>query len=177
MTASQSRARRGLRARSSLLELPAASAAGLFPAAVASPEAIPPATRPPRRNGRGLPCGAALALALMAASPAGAHSSPQGWRYGGTCCSSVEPRSHQGDCAPIPDSAVEEIPGGYRVTVRPGDHPLVTREHTWDVPFDRPMAPGSAQPAVRPSGDSNWHICLHPNEDTLRCLYFRLGGV
>lgn len=123
---------------------------------------------------------AALILALMLSAPAGAwaHSSPQGWRYDGTCCSAVEPIAHEGDCAPIPETAVRIVPGGYEVTLRPGDHPLVTVEHQWFVAHDRPMTPGNtSQPAVRPSGDSDWHVCLYPNESVLRCLYIRWGGV
>lgn len=120
--------------------------------------------------------GALLAL-MLSATAAWSHSSPQGWRYDGTCCSAVEPSAHTGDCAPIPESAVRVVPGGYQVTLRPGDHPLVTVEHTWFVPHDRPMHPASTEPAVRPSGDSDWHACLYPNESVLRCLYIRWGGV
>ena len=109
--------------------------------------------------------------------PAHAHNAPTGWRYDGTCCSAAEPIAHTGDCAPIPDEAVRIVPGGFVVTLRPGDHPLVTVEHTWEVPYDRPMHAGSREPAVRPSGDEHWHACLYPNESVLRCLYVRWGGV
>ena len=116
-------------------------------------------------------------LLSAASSGATAHSAPSGWRYDGTCCSAVTPDEHTGDCAPIPASAVEEVPGGYVVTLRPGDHPLVTVEHRFEVPFNRPMTEGGREPAIRPSGDERWHACLYPTEDTLRCLYIQWGGV
>ncbi len=71
------------------------------------------------------------------------------------------PASEAG-CQPIPASSIEVIPGvGYRVTLRPGDHGDVTREHVFTVAFGRERA----------SGDNEWHACLWPREDTLRCLY------
>lgn len=97
----------------------------------------------------------AACIALLATAPrVEAHS----W-YEPACCFGD---GMSGDCQPIPASSVEVIPGvGYRVTLRPGDHGDVTREHVFVVEFGKERA----------SGDNEWHACLWPREDTLRCLY------
>ena len=78
-----------------------------------------------------------------------AHSWYDPW-----CCSGK-------DCAPIPFSAVREIQGGYQITLKPGDHPLVTRVHVFQI----------EQVKVKRSKDDQYHACLFPTEDRLLCFY------
>lgn len=94
-----------------------------------------------------------IALALLCV-PAAAHMSPGGMAYEAWCCSNK-------DCAPVPSTAFRAIPGGWEITVRPGDHPMVTRVHTFSVPYGD----------TRPATDGEHHICLWPTEDDLRCVY------
>lgn len=96
--------------------------------------------------------GATLFLAVMM-GVALAHSF-----YEAFCCSG---NSVTGDCQPIPDEAVKPIPGGFQITLRPGDHPLVTRLHVFQIEASK----------ARPSPDGRHHACLYPTEDTLRCFY------
>lgn len=88
--------------------------------------------------------GAVLAAipALFMAGAAAAHS----W-YDLDCCSAK-------DCAPIPAAAVTVEPEGYRVTLRPGDHFMVT------APLTAFFAHGN--PNLRPSQDGDWHACVIP---------------
>lgn len=101
----------------------------------------------------------ALIFAYATMADADAHTAPSGMKYDAWCCNSVTANS--GDCQPVPDSAVRVISGGYQVTLGPGQHRLVTRVHVWQ----------KAQTEVRYSTDGQYHVCLFPNEDTLRCLY------
>lgn len=67
-----------------------------------------------------------------------------------------------GDCQPIPATAVSYLSDGtVQVNLVPGDHPMVTKPHTYSM----------KQSAVRPSNDGNYYACLFPTEATLRCLY------
>jgi len=92
------------------------------------------------------------------ASFATAHDAATGWSYDPYCCNG---NAEHGDCQMIPSKTVAITPDGYRVTLRPGDHRLVTRSHVFLLPMTRAMH----------SGDSDYHICLFPNEDTPRCFY------
>jgi hypothetical protein len=65
------------------------------------------------------------------------------------------------DCAPIPASAVTAGPDGYRVTLRPGDHPLVRSPVSHLVPYG----------TERRADDGRYHACLYPSQDTMRCFY------
>jgi hypothetical protein len=96
--------------------------------------------------------------------------------YHKACCSPADVTTGEGDCDPIPASAVRTVPGGFEVTLRPGDHPNVTREHTWFVTYEDLMVAGSKMTKVQLSKNEEWHVCLYPNEDTLRCLYIVVGG-
>ena len=47
------------------------------------------------------------------------------------------------------------------VILRPGDHQKVTHQNRYFVPYD----------VVLPSGDDNFHICLHPTEEEENCFF------
>lgn len=99
-----------------------------------------------------------LALAIAAiCGPARGHQAPSGWEYDPWCCQSS-------DCHPIVARHVRSTPDGYVVTIQPGEHPMV-RDHevTHTIPY--------GAPAVRPSGDAEFHICLFPTAETVRCFY------
>ena len=103
-----------------------------------------------------------LALAIAAiAGPARGHQAPSGWEYDPWCCNG---RGPHGDCAPVVARHVRSTAEGYVVTIRPGEHPMV-RDHevTHTIPY--------RDPAVRPSGDAEFHICLFPTAETVRCFY------
>ena len=92
----------------------------------------------------------AIALAALLAGPAAAHEFYSGW-----CC-------NQRDCAPIPASSVTPSPEGYVIVLRPGDHPMVTREQRFVIPYDAKMTP---------SPDGRFHLCLYPTQEQVRCVY------
>jgi hypothetical protein len=100
----------------------------------------------------------AVATIFLTAAPAFAHDAPMGWQYDRSCCNGT---AHNGDCQRIPHSAVKAEQGGWRITLKPGEHRLVTRPHTWTKGYDQ----------TRQSQDGDFHACLWPDEDTLRCLY------
>ncbi|MGF0538845.1 hypothetical protein ACQQ2Q_12680 [Agrobacterium sp. ES01] len=87
-----------------------------------------------------------------------AHDAASGWRYEAYCCNG---NNHTGDCQMIPSSSVKIIGGGYRVQIEAGEHRLVTREHIYQFP----------QTTARRSQDSEYHLCLYPDENTPRCFY------
>ena len=87
-----------------------------------------------------------------------AHESMSHMQYDKWCCNGTQ---HTGDCQEIPDEAVRTIPGGYQITLKAGDHRLVTRVHVWE----------KAQTETRWSTDGRYHACLFPTESTLRCFY------
>jgi hypothetical protein len=100
-----------------------------------------------------------LASVMFAfASSVSAHDAPAGWSYEPFCCNGD---NHTGDCQMIPSKSVKVTPRGYRVTLLPGDHRLVTRAHVFMLPMTKAMQ----------SGDGEYHLCLFPNEDTPRCFY------
>jgi hypothetical protein len=90
-----------------------------------------------------------------------AHQAPSGWNYDPWCCNSK-------DCAEIPDRAVKEVAGGWRITLQPGDHPQVK---------DRAVTHFLSAKEARPSPDGKFHLCLFPDAQTLRCGYAAPGGV
>lgn len=49
----------------------------------------------------------------------------------------------------------------YEVTLLPGDHRLATSRHVFSIP----------QSKVKESPDGAYHLCLFPDEDTVRCFY------
>ena len=104
-----------------------------------------------------LNCLLAAAAASLALAPitVDAHRAPSGWSYPVRCCSGI-------DCGEIPASSVRETPGGYRVTLKPGDHAMVK------APFETAVPYAEAKPAP----DGAYHICLSP---ALRVLCFFAG--
>ncbi|MDP9839512.1 hypothetical protein ACRQ1B_03480 [Rhizobium panacihumi] len=100
-----------------------------------------------------------LASVMIAyASGAAAHEAHTGWKYESYCCNGD---NHTGDCQMIPTKNVRIVKGGYEVILGPGDHRLITRNHDFRL----------RQSEARRSKDSEYHVCLYPNEDTLRCFY------
>jgi hypothetical protein len=102
-------------------------------------------------------------LLTLLASAAQSHTAPAGWEYDRECCS-----VH--DCSPVADGVVQEVAGGYAVTLRYGDHPMV-RENT-SLDFFVPHG----DPSIRVSGDGHKHVCLS-GYGTLYCIYVPPGGV
>lgn len=94
--------------------------------------------------------------------PAGAHEahSVKGgtWKYDGYCCNGD---SRSGDCQMISTRNVRITSQGYEISLGPGDHRLITRPHHFTMP----------QSEARRSKDEEYHLCLYPTEDTLRCFY------
>jgi hypothetical protein len=93
-------------------------------------------------------------LALLAAAPAWGHTAPTGWAYDNFCCGGQ-------DCQSITLDHVEITPEGYVVTLGPGDHKTAKREHRKMFRYED----------VRRSQDENFHACILPNSQELRCLY------
>ena len=99
-----------------------------------------------------------LPAVLAIAGPAVAHEAMSGWQYEQFCCNG---NNHNGDCQMIPAHTVRIIDGGYRVTLAPGDHRMATRSHVFHL----------LQGDARRSRDGEYHLCLYPDENTLRCFY------
>jgi len=95
-----------------------------------------------------------LLTILLTATTALAHKAPSGWEYDWYCCSGS-------DCQEISEKHVKAVKGGYKVTMDVGDHVMVTKHHEYFI----------EQSKVRLSKDDKFHLCLWPDEDTLRCLY------
>ena len=102
---------------------------------------------------------ALCAAAFMSFLPASeAHHAGSGWKYPPACCNG---QTTGGDCEAIPSSDVTIGPRGYLVFIHPGDHHLATRSHQFFIPYGKEL----------PSGDLQFHICLYPNENSLRCFF------
>ncbi|CDM59860.1 hypothetical protein [Rhizobium favelukesii] len=99
---------------------------------------------------------AAILIGLLVRSDA--HQASSGWTYPPACCKG---QKSGGDCNAIPSSDVRKGPHGFSVIIHPGDHALVTRNHEFFVPYGDEI----------PSGDGEYHICLHPTEDNLNCFF------
>jgi hypothetical protein len=102
--------------------------------------------------------GAAALIAAMAAKGR-AHQAPSGWAYPIECCAGI-------DCAEVPAGAVKETPQGYRVTLSPGEHPMVKAPFAAVVPYA----------STRPAPDGAYHICLNPQLKVL-CFFAGSRGV
>lgn len=104
----------------------------------------------------------AIAASLLAYAWGAGEAYPhdhKGMVFDPYCCNG---NSTTGDCQEIPQSSVRAAPGGYQVTLRPGDHPKVVKQaHTYFV----------EQSKVRPSTNGLFYGCVYPTEDTLRCFY------
>jgi hypothetical protein len=98
--------------------------------------------------------------ALFAAlTPAWAHQAPSGVPYLPSCCSKE-------DCGAMPDSAVEELGGGYvRMTFKPGSHPMWGPERTHDLVVD--FEPKHRRDPL----DGDWHGCIDPRRDVVEICY------
>lgn len=109
---------------------------------------------------RGILFGVLVGISLLAcaAAKAFAHQAPTGWSFDGWCCNGD---GHSGDCQQIPQSSVRPVKGGYQITLRPGDHGMVTRNHVFT----------KTQSEVRNAPDGQYYACLYPTEDTPRCFY------
>lgn len=103
-----------------------------------------------------------VALWFAAAGAARAHEH-EGFKFDGWCC---QGNNVNGDCQPIPLSSVTEIVGGYQITLGPGDHPMVTRVHVFQM----------EQSKVRWTDNGQAYACLYPSENELRCLYLPPPG-
>lgn len=107
------------------------------------------------------PLGLAAIIAAAAALDGGAacaHGPDDNWGYPAACCHG-DPIT--GDCEKIPGITVTPRPNGYVIILRPGDHHKVTHQNRYFVPYD----------VVIPSGDDNFHICLHPTEEDENCFF------
>lgn len=96
------------------------------------------------------------AVGFLLSQPAHGHTAPSGWSYDPACCSTQ-------DCAPIRVELVEITAQGYRVTVRPGDHPLVNVPTTYVFPF--------SDERVRLAPDGMYHLCIGAYSKRGLCLY------
>lgn len=106
---------------------------------------------------------ALLLVVIWAAVKASAHDAPSGMVYDGWCCNG---NRHTGDCAPIPASAVTYRGDGWVIHLGQGDHLKVTQPHEYFVP----------QGTERRSTDGEYHACLYPSENDIRCLFVPSQG-
>lgn len=103
---------------------------------------------------------AAVLVAVLGSSPALGHSSKGGMEYDPSCCNG-------GDCAELPGHAVKEIRGGWEVTIRAGENPMVkSGSVTHRVKHED----------AKVSTDGAFHACLWPTRDHMRCFYAPPGG-
>ncbi|WP_273280915.1 hypothetical protein [Pseudooceanicola atlanticus] len=93
----------------------------------------------------------AVGAGLFLATQVAAHS----W-YDPACCSGR-------DCAEIPVQKVHADPGGWRVTLMPGDHPMVDRPVEYFFKW--------GERRIRKSEDGAFHICLSKSLNHAYCLY------
>jgi hypothetical protein len=100
----------------------------------------------------------AFVFLLFFTAAAMAHDAPSGWKYDPYCCNGD---GETGDCQMIPARTVTIVPGGYRVTLYPGDHRYITHAHIFMLPQRKTMH----------SPDGAYHLCLFPDENTPRCFY------
>lgn len=106
----------------------------------------------------------AAGTGLILGVGADAHQTATGWTYPPACCKN---NTVTGDCQKIPSIAVRTGPNGFTVLLRPGDHRLVTRRQVFLIPYGDEI----------PSGDRDFHICLHPTEDHANCFFAPPDGV
>jgi hypothetical protein len=104
---------------------------------------------------------AILLSALLSARSAFGHDAPSNWSYPIVCCQGTSGPGGHGDCQKIDSKTVKPVSGGYQVSIGPGDHMLATRPHVFFIPYKD----------VKESGDSDFHLCLWPTEDTARCFF------
>ncbi|WP_269930150.1 hypothetical protein [Aminobacter sp. HY435] len=56
---------------------------------------------------------------------------------------------------------MKEHGGGWVIVLEPGDHRNITHRNRYFVPYGSEI----------PSGDSDYHICLHPTEEFPHCFF------
>lgn len=106
-------------------------------------------------------------LVAAATAPVAAHQAPSGWEYDRWCCSN-------NDCAPIAAEYVRMTPGGWRVDIPAGGHPMVKEVGTTRLFKDH---------QVKFAPDGQYHACVVTDEfgtgDSafVRCLYVPMPGV
>ena len=105
-----------------------------------------------------VPVIAIVLLSMVLVVPSDAHQAGSAWTYPLACCRG---KDLGGDCDAIPAAGVRKGTRGFSVTLRPGDHPLATRNHWFFIPYGNEI----------PSGDGDYHICLHPTEDNVNCFF------
>lgn len=66
-----------------------------------------------------------------------------------------------GDCHRLPGSHVKKGRNGFSVLVHPGEHPAVTKQQQFLIPYGSEL----------PSGDGDFHICLYPTQDHVNCFF------
>jgi len=96
-------------------------------------------------------------LLVAGAMPAFAHQAPSGWDYPFYCCL-------DSDCSPIAAEAVQEVPGGFVVTIAPGEHPM------WSSERKQPLRLEIPQDKAKPSPDGHWHLCIDDSGELL-CFF------
>jgi hypothetical protein len=101
----------------------------------------------------------ALAAGMMMLVSAQAHTSDGGMTYSAYCCTGD---AATGDCFEVPDSAVKAGEGGWTVTLQKGQHRMV------QSPVVQHFVPYGTE---KKATDGRFHVCLFPNESTLRCFY------
>jgi hypothetical protein len=92
------------------------------------------------------------------------HPRSHHWMYPPACCHGDE---NSGECDRIPANTVTEVDGGWIVLLGPGDHRKVTSRHRFFIPYGDEL----------PSGDADYHICLHPTESDENCFFVPPGAV
>ncbi|AXV15964.1 hypothetical protein CYG48_09805 [Neorhizobium sp. SOG26] len=106
--------------------------------------------------------GSMVAFACLFSTAALAHEAHSAggmaWKYDGFCCNGD---NHTGDCQMISTRNVKVTENGYEIQLKPGDHRMITRPHRFTM----------KQSQARRSQDEEYHICLYPTEDNLRCFY------
>lgn len=90
--------------------------------------------------------GYGLIVLFLWATGAFAHQAPSGMPYPKDCCS-----NDGKECAPVPDSAINEENGGYMVTLRKEDHPRLTGDAQRFFPY--------GNKGIKWSTDGKYHAC------------------
>ena len=102
-----------------------------------------------------------LLLSLAFAVPAYGHD----WYPSSCCLGSAD--GLRGDCAPIPATSVKPVKGGFEITLTPGQHPKVKEPQRFFIAYED----------AKPSQDGDYHACLWPSQEILRCFFSPLHGV
>ena len=90
--------------------------------------------------------------AILLCGSAEAHEWYDAW-----CCNTR-------DCSAIPVKNVQIKPDGYHVQLRIGDHPMVTGNRSYIIPF--------SGKGILVSQDNDYHICLRKDKaQSFRCFY------